>query len=304
MKAQLGLVHHDIAKAKYTPGGLTVDGQAVYADHCLKTGEILRVFISEKMSETTVPEEGPLFVLYEDADVLAVDKPAGLVVHPSHGHYRDSLANYVAWHFLQEHEEHEIRTVGRLDKDTSGVMLYGKNRSAVSKLMDQSADGRRIKLYLALAKGTFEPESDVINAPIGRVLPGSTKRCVREDGDPAVTRYRRLRQYDGYALLAVTIKTGRTHQIRVHLSSIGHPLLGDELYGCKESGGFSTQPSASGIVHDTVYARDGVPITRAALHAYRTEFFQPFTGEKITCTSPMPLDMQAFCRDFDPQSVL
>lgn len=289
LKKEWGLVHHDIARAKYSEGGITVDGKSVYASHEMKPGETLRVFIPEKKSETTVPTEGKIDILYEDADLIAVNKPAGLVSHPSHGHYVDSLANYVAYHYEQENEVHEIRTVGRLDKDTSGILLFAKNRTAVSKLTEQSEDGRRTKTYLALAAGKFEETDLTVDAPIGRKSEGagdgpargaSTERCVRPDGDPAVTHIHVEKQYENYALLSVTIDTGRTHQIRVHLSHIGHPLLGDALYG-------------EGAVESPM-------LRRTALHAWRTEFFQPFTGEKIVLLAPVPDDMKAFLKDRIP----
>lgn len=308
LKKEWGLVHHDIARAKYSEGGITVDGKSVYASHEMKPGETLRVFIPEKKSETTVPTEGKLDILHEDADLIAVNKPAGLVSHPSHGHYVDSLANYVAFHYEQENEVHEIRTVGRLDKDTSGILIFAKNRTAVSKLTEQSEDGRRTKTYLALAAGKFEETDLTVDAPIGRKSEGaeaeesarrgpddenaavpastsayhraSTERCVRPDGDPAVTHIHVEKQYENYALLSVTIDTGRTHQIRVHLSHIGHPLLGDALYG-------------EGAVESPM-------LRRTALHAWRTEFFQPFTGEKIVLLAPVPDDMKAFLKDRIP----
>ena len=360
LKKEWGLVHHDIARAKYTPGGITVDGEEVRADHVMKKGETLRVFIFEKKSETTVPTEGPLDILYEDEDVIAVNKPAGVVVHPSHGHYVDSLANYIAFHFQEEGQEHEIRTVGRLDKDTSGVILYAKNRTAVSKLTDQARDGRHRKIYLALAAGTFPEKDGTIDMPIGRVTdrrdapsrdgeeskdsseqneekskdssgqndetskdsseqmkeesratlqqvrpelrnlsgqtaaqpgPESTRRCIRSDGDPAVTHWHLEKQFSGYALLSVTIDTGRTHQIRVHLSSIGHPLLGDLLYG-----GTPKEPADTVHVSQNSmrpgYTGQGLPVLyRTALHAWKVEFDQPFTGERVMLCAPLPEDM-------------
>ena len=290
LKKQWGLVHHDIARAKYSEGGITVDGKSVYASHEMKAGEILRVFIPEKKSGTTVPTQGRIDILYEDDDLIAVSKPAGLVVHPSHGHYTDSLANMIAWHYEQEGEMHEIRTVGRLDKDTSGIIVYAKNRTAVSKLTDQAEEGRRTKIYLALAEGVFDTADGTIDAPIGRVQERadggeasgheSTKRCVRPDGDPAVTHFHVERQFPEYALLSVTIDTGRTHQIRVHLAHIGHPLLGDELYG---------------------HGRTGT-MRRAALHAWKTEMDQPFTGERIVLEAPLPEDMRRMAAFLEEQA--
>ena len=315
LKKEWGLVHHDIARAKYS-GGITVDGKNVYASHELRAGETLRVFIYETKSKTTVPTRGALEILYEDGDLLAVNKPAGIVTHPSHGHYVDSLANYAAFHFQEEGEEHEIRTVGRLDKDTSGIVIFAKNRTAAAALTRQAESGERLKTYLALASGTFTETDGTIDEPIGRAeepdgtgnrrdaqlpvpavksgMPSaesvpllhpreSTKRCVRPDGDRAVTHWHLEKQYSGCALLSVTIDTGRTHQIRVHMAYIGHPLLGDALYGGEISG-------------QELYGRKLPVLHRAALHAWKASFLQPFTGERISIEAPVPPDMQSVGR--------
>lgn len=277
IKKEFGLVSHDISRAKYrTENGVTVNGESVRVNFAVKPGDCLKVVLSDEMSGKIVPSDSPLNVLYEDEDLIVLDKPAGIVVHPSHGHYADSLANRLAGYYLKNGEEHEVRTVGRLDRDTSGAVIFGKNRTAVSKLMDQAADGRREKIYLALASGRFAENEGKVEAPIEREFSGSIKRVAAEGGDAALTYYRVLRQYEGYALLEVRIATGRTHQIRVHMSCIGHPLLGDSLYG------EGTVPG----------------LARTALHSYRTEFFQPFSGKKITVQAELPPDMRAFVVEY------
>lgn len=309
IRREFRLVAHDVAKAKFrTKDGITVNGNAVMINHRLKAGDTLRVKLEDEVSTTTVPTEGPLDIAYEDEDVLVLNKPAGIVVHPSHGHYADSLANYVAWHYQETGQVHEIRTIGRLDKDTSGLIFYGKSRTACAHLVEQAEKGERTKTYLALAEGQFIGEkgqisdagytvsgasekqifedektggravfdpgtsSGTINAPITRDYIDKVRRAVRLDGDRAVTHYRVLHQYDHYALLAVQIETGRTHQIRVHMSYIGHPLLGDSLYGSGPISGMQ----------------------RAALHAYKATFLQPFKKTKIELMAPIPEDFRNF----------
>lgn len=267
------LVAHDIAKAKYrTERGITVNGEQVLINRRLAEGDVLQVRLSDAPGGKIVPAEGPLDILYEDEDLICLNKPAGIVVHPSHGHFSDSLANYLAWYYEKCNEPHEIRTIGRLDKDTSGLIFYGKSRTVCALMLDQTRKGERVKTYLALAEGTFSDKSGTIDAPISREFEDKIRRTVRPDGDHAVTHYRVLRQYDGYALLAVRIDTGRTHQIRVHMSWIGHPLLGDPIYGHGPTG----------------------KIQRAALHAWHTTFLTPFDREKKELTAPLPEDMQSY----------
>lgn len=277
IRREFRLVAHDIARAKYrTENGITVNGVQVMVNRRLAEGDELRVVLANELPGKIVPVPGPLAVLYEDEDMLAVDKPAGVVVHPSHGHFADTLANYVAQYYINEGDPHEVRTVGRLDKDTSGVLLFGKNRTACAHLTEQAACGLSEKTYLALASGTFPGEEGTVEAPISREYEEKIRRVVREDGDHALTHYRVLRQMEDRALLSVRIETGRTHQIRVHMAHIGHPLVGDPIYG-----------TASEVIR------------RAALHARRLVCRQPFTGERIVLESPLPED---FLRALGPDA--
>lgn len=269
LQKEFCLVAHDISRAKYRENGIMLDGVRVFVNHPVMPGQHIMVNLEDTPSGKIVPAPGKLDIIYEDDDLIALNKPAGIVVHPSHGHYSDSLGNILAWYFSSHGEDHEIRSIGRLDRDTSGLILFGKNRTAVSRLVEQASDNTRSKHYLALASGIFEKSSDIIDAPIGRTESGNVKRIVREDGDPAKTYYEVIKQYDDFALIGLKLYTGRTHQIRVHMSYAGHPLLGDSLYGSGARGNLS----------------------RAALHSDRIEFLQPFTGEKISLEAPVPEDM-------------
>ncbi|MEE3419529.1 MAG: RluA family pseudouridine synthase [Lachnospiraceae bacterium] len=277
------LVAHDIASAKYEiEDGITIDGESVMINHTLKEGNVLAVKLMDRPSGKTVPAPGPLTIVFENEDLVVIDKPAGVVVHPSHGHFADSIGNFLAWHYQEEGEIHEVRTMGRLDKDTSGLILFGKSRTVCAHMLKQAEEGLRTKEYLALASGTFESVNGDVDAPISREYEEKMKRVVREDGDRALTHYRVLRQYDGYALLSVTIETGRTHQIRVHMAHIGHPLLGDPIYG-------------------TCVSEDQDPEgpKRALLHAYKVSFLLPFKGDRVTFVSPLPEDMRRLCPGFE-----
>ena len=271
LKEDFGLVDHDISRAKYRKDGIRVNGRRTYVTTALRAGDLLEIRIDDAPAKEIVYGDGDVTVLYEDEDLLAVDKPAGVVVHPSHGHYRDSLGSAVAGYFHRRGEERDIRTIGRLDKETSGLMLYAKTRSAVYLMNRQREGGFFKKTYLALVSGQVGNRS--FDGPIGRVPGEKLKREVRPDGDPALTFCETVR-YDptsDISLIRCTIKTGRTHQIRVHLSDAGHPLIGDALYG----------------------GRMDTEIKRAALHSAEARFLKLFTGEEMMVTSPLPKDMEA-----------
>jgi len=272
LKNHFGLVVHDISRAKYRKDGIRVNDERTYVTTLLSAGDVLTVRIEDVPAKEVVPGGGTIDILYEDEDLLAVNKPAGVVVHPSHGHYADSLGNAVAAHYQKSGENHDIRTIGRLDKDTSGIMLYGKTRSAVYLLGRQSREGVFRKTYLALTAGHLDNKTGTFDGPIGRVPGEKLKREVRIDGDAAVTHYEVIAEFDGPAgtqtvsLVRVSLETGRTHQIRVHFSHAGHPLLGDGLYG-------------------------GPAVGRALLHCYETTFRKPFSDEMIALRAPLPADM-------------
>jgi len=325
------MVAHDIAAAKYrTEHGITVNGEDALVNRVLRAGDIVRVKLVDGEPGKIVPVPGALDILYEDEDVIALNKPAGLVVHPSHGHFADTLSNFLADYYIRRGEPHEVRSAGRLDKDTSGVILFGKSRTACAHLTEQAACGIREKIYLALASGVFRSEDKQlllmpgaceayhkavrdgdgqvrgeICAPISREYVEKIKRVVRSDGDFALTRYRVLRQFGTFALVRVTIATGRTHQIRVHMGWIGHPLLGDPIYGEQQATTgrdeaaendlrrlpVSGNEKESGCGPEELGA-DRPGMSRAALHAYQAVFRQPFSGEKIELIAPLPEDMR------------
>ncbi|MDO4478513.1 MAG: RluA family pseudouridine synthase [Lachnospiraceae bacterium] len=279
IKKTFGLVDHDISRAKYRKDGIRLNGTRVFVSTVTSEGDELVIRIEDEPAGRTVPRNGPLQILYEDEDLLALNKPAGIVVHPSHGHYADSLGNYVAGYYERCGRHHDSRTIGRLDMETSGVILYGKTRSSVSLMMKEAEMGRSEKTYLALAEGIFEHETYDFDGPIGRVDGEKLLRMVRPDGDRALTHVRVLKQYADYALVRVNIETGRTHQIRVHLSNAGHPLLGDTLYG------------------------NTTRMDRAALHCWESRFEQLYTGVPVTIRASLPADMAAFI-DEDTMALL
>lgn len=273
----LGLSRRQISRAKFRKGGILVNGAERTVRAALFPGDRVEVLLEEEDTGSTqlVPVSMPLQVLYEDEDVLAVVKPAGLVVHPSHGHFQDSLVNALAYYYQQKGIHVKLRPIGRLDKETSGIMIFAKNQTAAARLTRQKQEGRFEKVYLAIVRGVPEPEEGTISAPIGPEPNTLMKMRVDEQGAPSVTVYKTLKILEDYALVQCIPQTGRTHQIRVHMAYIGHPLAGDQLYGIREQdAGFS----------------------HAALHAMYVTFDQPFTNEKISLVCDMPEDMKDFTK--------
>ena len=230
-----------------------LDGVRIKPDVRVRAGQCLEVFYMP-------PETVPLDIVYRDRDVLVVNKPAGMPVHQSVRHRDDTLANYFAYLF----PELTFRAVNRLDKDTSGLCIIAKNPHAAN-IMQNCAE----KTYYAAVHGVTD-ESGVIDAPIAREGESIIRRCVRSDGRRAVTLYRRIACNGRYSLLEIKLETGRTHQIRVHFSHIGHPLAGDDMYG----GGLDD-------------------IGRQALHCGKMSFNDPLTGEPVTVSSEIPEDIKA-----------
>jgi 23S rRNA pseudouridine1911/1915/1917 synthase len=218
------------------------------------------------------PENIPLDIVFENNDLLVVNKPAGMVVHPAAGHISGTLVNAVLGHDPELEgvgDEQRPGIVHRLDKDTSGLIIVARNRTAHNRLAAQFKSRDVSKAYLALVKGHISPEKGVIDAPIGRDPKKRQRMAVTGAGRPARTEYSVIRQIGGYTLLEARPKTGRTHQIRVHLASIGHPIVGDATYGAKSP-----------------------LVERQFLHAYRLGFKLPSDGRYIELESPLPLDLQ------------
>jgi 23S rRNA pseudouridine1911/1915/1917 synthase len=232
---------------------------------------LVRLYEDNDNAGDIVPTEGNLDIVYEDEDLIVINKEGDVVVHPSYAHYKDSLSNFLAGYYEKTGQRHVIRTVGRLDRETSGLVIFAKNRHSAALLSKQKENMSRRKEYLALCYGVFEEKEGTVNKPIRRRPDERMIREVHPEGKEAITHYRVEKQFKDYALVRLVLDTGRTHQIRVHMAYLGHPLLGDNFYG-------KDNPDNKGLL-------------RAALHAGYIEFDQPITGEKIKLESRMPDDM-------------
>ena len=215
-----------VKKAKY--GGILLNGVAVTVRATVNVGDKIEIFLEEQISDGIPPMDIPLKVLYEDEDILAVDKPTNMPTHPSKGNNLPTLANAVMGYY---NGNFVFRSVNRLDRDTSGVVVIAKNKIAAFALSSSMKKGLWHKKYHAIVEGCPENTEGRIDAPIERIEEGNIKRTVRPDGKRAVTDYKVIESYGESSLCEITLLTGRTHQIRVHMSYIGHPLVSDFLYG-------------------------------------------------------------------------
>jgi 23S rRNA pseudouridine1911/1915/1917 synthase len=253
----------------------------------VKTGDIVSGSLPEPEPLSLKPEPLPLAILYEDPSIIVVDKPPGMVVHPAYGNPSGTLVNALLYHCKDLAGINGVLRPGivhRLDKDTSGVMVVAKDDEAFHHLTEQFKNRTVKKAYSAIVYGRFGQDEGLIDSAIGR-HPSERKRMSTRTkrGREAITRWKKLEEFDGCTLLEIFPQTGRTHQIRVHLSSIGHPVLGDPLYGRK---------GRPGTIHDPVLKECVKKMDRQALHAQRLEFTHPRTGERVQFISPIPQDMK------------
>lgn len=258
-----------IAKLKNT-SQIYINNKPVYINHILSTEDVLSVNLDfNEESENIVPTKMKLDILYEDESLLILNKPAGIPVHPSMEHYTDSLSNGVKYYFEQISLKRKIRPVNRLDRNTSGIVIFAKNQYIQECLIKQMKTDEFKKEYLALVNGSLSKKEQIILAPISRKENSIIERCVAANGSKAITIVELLKNFDKYSLIKCILKTGRTHQIRVHMQFIKHPILGDTLYS---------------VPSDL--------INRQALHAYKICFIHPITKEKINIIAELPEDIK------------
>ena len=270
-----------------TAGNLTADGVPIKANAVIGPGASLRLVVPEPEPLDLTPEpEIAVHVVYEDPDLLIIDKPAGLVVHPSPGHSSGTLVNALlglagGGGFGGIAGVQRPGIVHRLDRATSGLLMVARTDLAQHSLMAQLKARRVKKTYVALVLGEVSAEVGRIEAPIGRDPKHRTKMAVVPDGRPSTTGYRVRERFRGWTLLELDLVTGRTHQIRVHLEAIGHPIAGDLVYG---TGTSRKGPRVTG---------DDVPLERLFLHAWRLQLTSPSSGELIRAEAPLPDELEA-----------
>lgn len=247
-----------------------LNDEPTFLDKSISLGDTVSVnidFIED--NSNIIPTKMELKILYEDDFLLILDKPAGIPVHPSMEHFTDSLSNGVKYHFDSINLHRKIRPINRLDRNTSGIVLFAKNEYIQECLAKQMQNDEFVKEYIAICTGIFKKKSGIIDFPIARKNNSIIEREVSPNGEYAITNYKILKEFNNMSELLIRLKTGRTHQIRVHMSYIGHSLLGDDLYG-----------EISKLIN------------RQALHAYHVKFKHPVSKETIDIYCEIPLDMK------------
>ncbi len=321
LKLTLGLSTAVLAKLKNHERGILVNGQRVTVRYILREGDILELFdrdTAESATETVIPCEHPLDILYEDDFVIALNKPAHMPTHPSHGHLTDTLGNALAFRYAEASEPFVFRPLGRLDRNTSGVVVAGKTRTASGCLSRSLQRGEVTKRYIALAVGEMPVDGIVhtVKAPIYRVeepVEGGFASIKRAVGDPeqdgavyAETRYRVLGAGAGHSLVLCEPVTGRTHQLRVHLAHLGHPILGDDLYG--EASPLMDRHAlhALSLSVPMPFSRSRKNVTEAAIPfsgcADGTPLNLPSSDGFLHVWAPLPTDMAVTVNSLFPHS--
>jgi 23S rRNA pseudouridine1911/1915/1917 synthase len=265
---------------------IILNGKPTKPSAHLRGGDLVYGTLPAPQSLSLLPEPLPLSILYEDSSIIVIDKPPGMVVHPAPGNPSGTLVNALLAHCTDLAGINGVLRPGivhRLDKETSGVMVVAKDNEAYHQLVRQFKNRTIKKTYLAIACGNLKQDKGLIDFPIGRHPDQRKKMSIRTSrGRTALTQWKVLERFGSFTFLEIYPQTGRTHQIRVHLSSLGHPLLGDPLYGRK---------GKTGTIHDLAL-REGIKrMDRQALHAHQLELNHPRTGEKVQFVAPIPEDM-------------
>lgn len=266
-----GYSGQNLAEIKRMPKSVLVNGEHYYMKQELNTGDHLSIHICEtKCSEKIPPIQIPLDIVYEDEDIIVINKPAGMPIHPSLNNYTNSMANALAWYYQEQGKPFIFRCCNRLDRDTSGLTVVAKHLVSGNILSDMVRRRDIHREYLAIVRGHVSPEAGTINAPLARKPGTIIERTVDwEQGETAITHYRLIEERNGHSLVSLRLETGRTHQIRIHMKYLGYPLIGDYLYN-----------------PDMEY------IGRQALHSHRLSFTHPITGKPMEFTAPLPKDME------------
>ncbi len=255
--------------------GLHLNGEHIRSIDTVSTGDVLTIDLTENnVSENVEPVKMALDIVYDDDFLTVVNKPRNMCMHPSIGNYLNTLANGIVYYWQTKGENHKFHAVNRIDRDTSGLCIIAKNRFSHGILSEQTKNKTLHKTYFAIVNGNIKDMSGTICAPIARAEEGIIKRTVSPDGKPAITHYTVIEKNDELSFLKIQTETGRTHQIRVHFSSIGYPLLGDSLYGCEKN--------------------DNITLKGHLLHCGELMFKHPLSKETMHFSADIPQDMKQF----------
>lgn len=267
-----GYSRQNLTDLKFTESGVYLEGNRIKLDHRIQAKETFHVCITETRASQNIPAvELPFDVVYEDEDLVVVNKPSDMPIHPSLNNYDNTLGNAAAYYYKQQGLNFVYRCINRLDRDTTGLVIIAKNIISANMLSKQHQNDEIEKEYTAIVVGEDIDDSGTIDAPIGRKDGSTITRCIDfSNGERAVTHYNVVKRGNGLSLIRLHLETGRTHQIRVHMASIGHPLIGDFLYNPTDT-----------------------HMSRQALHVGKISFTQPIYKTPITLEVPLPEDMRA-----------
>ena len=273
LKVELGLSTRLIRSASIDKR-IFVNNEVVKMNRILNAGEIIKIDLAKDESQDIAPEKMDIDIIYEDEDILVVNKKPFMVVHPTKSYQSGTLANGVINYFMESNQNCIVRLVSRLDMNTSGLIIIAKNQFSHGMLSKEMSENKVEKRYLAIVHGNLEKDSGTIDLPIYKPegIENGIRRVIDERGQRSITHYKVIESFENASLVECKLETGRTHQIRVHLSSIGHPIYGDTLYGFGEE--------------------EEKLIKRQALHAYALDFKSPRTGETLSLKSELPQDMK------------
>lgn len=271
LKAHFHISDKLLTKLKKTKQ-IFLNGSPVYVTEKIKLYDIVEVNIDfNETSDNIIPIKMQFDIIFEDEVFLIINKPAGIPVHPSQNHYTTSLSNGVKYYFNENKLNKKIRPVNRLDKDTSGIVIFAKNEYIQENLVNQMKNNTFKKEYIAILEGNLKEKTGTINAPISRKTGSIMEREISQNGETAISHFELIENKKEYCIVKYTLETGRTHQLRVHSKYIGHSIVGDTLYG-----------------------KSSPIIPRQALHAYQVSFIHPVTKNHIILNAPIPKDMQIF----------
>ena len=251
------------------------NNKEVFTNYIVKLNDVISVDVDfdENINDNIVPTDINIDIIYEDDSLIAINKPSNMPTHPSCNHFEDTLANALKNYYIKNNINKTIRPINRLDKDTSGIVIFAKNQYIQEHLISQMKANQFEKEYISIVEGKLDNKEGIINLPIARENDSIIKRCVNDLGDNAITKYKVIDEIkideNVYSKLLIKLETGRTHQIRVHMSHIGHPIIGDSLYGNKSN-----------------------LINRQALHCFHLSFVHPITNKKISLEAKIPEDIQ------------
>ncbi|ACX67324.1 RluA family pseudouridine synthase [Paenibacillus sp. Y412MC10] len=305
LQKRMGVSRKLLSRLKLTEQGIMLNGTRVYISVKVQAGDLVEIRMEQERSNDMLPQPMELHILYEDEHLLVLNKPAGVIVHPTHGHYTDTLANGVVHYWQEKGWNYRFRAVHRLDQETSGVLVIAKNAYIHQHVSEQMIAGTVDKRYVAFVHGRPSSQTGDIDGPIDRDPLEPHRRIVTPEGYPSLTRYRVCETYPSASLVELKLETGRTHQIRVHMLSIGCPLIGDQMYRhpvYSEQGLLPDAPERDEDSNGAVGSLDPLAATimrldgymdRQALHAASLTLMHPIEGKTMVFTAPLPEDMKS-----------